>query len=97
MKSPITKADEDQIARVPSGGGSTWVMMPARSVRAKRRRSSAASTSAAVAWAAGVAGGVGLPIRDSSAGRTMLPERTVSGRRRAVELALRLFCIVEHK
>jgi len=70
-------------------------MMPARSVRAKRRGSSAASTSAAVACAAGVAGGAGL--RDSSAGLALLPERTLSGRRGVIELAPRLFCIVVHK
>lgn len=34
---------------------SIWETIPARSVRAKRRRSSAASTSAVVAWAAGSA------------------------------------------
>jgi len=75
-------------------------MMTARSVRARRSRSSAASTSAAVAVAAGLAaaaGGRGLPTRDFSAGRALLPERTLSGRRGAVELAPRLSCIVVHK
>ena len=73
-------------------------MMPARSVRAKRRGSSAASTSAAVACAAGVAGAAGgAGLRDSSAGLALLPERTLSGRRGVIELAPRLFCIVVHK
>jgi hypothetical protein len=72
--------------------------MPARSERARRRRSSAASASAAGVRAAGAAtaaaaGGGGLRSRDSGAGRALLTERTRSGRRRAVDLAPRLFCI----
>ena len=63
--------------------------MPARSERARRRQSIAVSALAAGA----AAGGGGLRRRDSGAGRALLTERTRSGRRRAVDLAPRLFCI----
>jgi len=59
-------------------GGSTWETMPARSVATVARE----------------VGGGGLPTRDSSAGHALLPEWTVSGHRRAVELAPLLFYIV---
>ena len=67
---------------------STWETMPARSERARRRRSSAASASAARVRAAGAAAAAA-----GAGGGGLLTETTRSGRRRAVDLAPRLFCI----